>query len=38
MPTMKKGVLNAGKDLAKTTGMGIAQQEVMKAFNDTKKP
>ena len=37
MPTMKKGVLNAGKDLAKTTGMGIAQKEVMKAFNDTSK-
>ena len=37
MPTMKKGVLNAGKDLAKTTGMGIAQQELTKAFNDTSK-
>lgn len=35
MPTMKKSVLSAGKNLAKTTGMGIAQQELTKALRDT---
>lgn len=37
MPTMKKGVLNSGKDLVKMAGMGIAKQELTKAFNDTSK-
>lgn len=37
MPTMKKGVLKAGKTLAITTGMGIVQQELTNAFNDTSK-
>lgn len=37
MPTMKKGVLKAGKTLAITTGMGIAQQKLTNAFNDTSK-
>ena len=35
MPTMKAGVLNAGKTLAITTGTGIATQKLTEAFNDT---
>ena len=37
MPGMKKSVLSGGKTLVKGAGMGIAQQELMKTLNDTKK-
>ena len=37
MPSMKTGVLNAGKELGKGAAMGIAQQEIMKAVNNPDK-